>query len=133
MSSIISLKHSPASPFDFDGCRLINYVSVKSCVHLFLFGDLDLENSVSAYINVLKRLVLYSQKMSVLYWQVIGWTACQSPIYIIFLSICYTQLSLIPYLCADDFGLVLKCLSFVVIAEMKVFLSLLRLSDSLVQ
>ena len=46
ISSINSLRQFLASTFDFDGCKLINAVSVNSCAHVFPFSDLNLGNNV---------------------------------------------------------------------------------------
>ena len=56
ISLINFLRKYPASAFDFEGCKLINSVSVNRCAHMFPFSDLNLENNVSKYIVVFKRL-----------------------------------------------------------------------------
>ena len=58
ISSIKSLRQFPASAFDFEGCKLINSVSVNSCTHVFPFSDINLGNIVSEYIVVFKHLAL---------------------------------------------------------------------------
>ena len=58
ISSINSLIKFLSSAFDFEGCKLINSVSVNICAHMFPFSDLNLGNNVSKYIVVFKQLAL---------------------------------------------------------------------------
>ena len=52
------VKKFPASEFLFEGCKLINSLSVNICAHVYLFSDLNLGNNVSKYTVVFMRMEL---------------------------------------------------------------------------